>query len=113
MNISILGTGRAGTSFDVALRAGGHHVQLLHHNQTNELAAPTLVMLCVPDDEISSVAQRITPSDEYVVAHVAGSRALSVLAPHLRVASMHPLAALSSSEVGARRLVGATYCVAG
>lgn len=113
MNISILGTGRAGSSFDVALRAAGHHVQLLHHTQTNELAAPALVLLCVPDDELSSVAQQVAPSGEYVVAHVAGSRALSVLAPHRRVASMHPLAALSSSEVGAKRLVGATYCVAG
>lgn len=113
MNISILGTGRAGTSFDVALRHAGHAVQLLHHTQANEVVAPALILLCVPDDEIASVATQITPSAEYVVAHVAGSRALNVLAPHTRVASMHPLAALSTTEVGAKRLRGATYCVSG
>lgn len=113
MNISILGTGRAGTAFDVALRACGHDVRLLHHTQVHELGAPELVLLCVPDDEIASVAREIAPSEAYVVAHVAGSRPLSVLAPHRRVASMHPLTALSSTEVGARRLRGATYCVAG
>ncbi|MHB1209656.1 MAG: DUF2520 domain-containing protein [Acidimicrobiales bacterium] len=113
MNISILGTGRAGTSFDLALRAAGHDVQLLHHTEAKHLAAPALVLLCVPDDEIASVAQLITPSRDFVIAHVAGSRALDVLAPHVRVASMHPLTALSASEVGARRLRGATYCVAG
>lgn len=113
MNISILGTGRAGTSFEVALRGAGHNVQLLHHSETNELAAPALILLCVPDDEIASVAAQIAPSTAYVVAHVAGSRALNVLAPHPRVASMHPLAVLSTSEVGAERLRGATYCVSG
>ena len=113
MNISILGTGRAGTSFDVALRAVGHDVRLLHHTQVHELGEPDLVLFCVPDDEIASVAREIAPSEAFVVAHVAGSRALSVLAPHLRVASMHPLAALSSTEVGATRLRGAIYCVAG
>jgi predicted short-subunit dehydrogenase-like oxidoreductase (DUF2520 family) len=113
MNISILGTGRAGTSFDLALRAAGHNVQLLHHGETGRLAAPDLVLLCVPDDEIAVVAQQIAPDPHVVIAHVAGSRSLEILAPHARVASMHPLAALSSGEVGARRLRGATYCVAG
>jgi predicted short-subunit dehydrogenase-like oxidoreductase (DUF2520 family) len=44
---------------------------------------------------------------------VAGSRTLDVLAPHPRVASLHPLITLPSGELGAVRLVGATYCVAG
>ena len=113
MNISILGTGRAGTSFDAALRAVGHDVRLLHHTQVDELGEPDLVLLCVPDDEIASVARHIAPSAAFVVAHAAGSRALGVLTPHRRVASMHPLSALSSTGVGASRLRGATYCVAG
>jgi predicted short-subunit dehydrogenase-like oxidoreductase (DUF2520 family) len=113
MKISIVGTGRAGTSFERALRSVGHDVLLVRHFDLRRLGSPGLVLLCVPDDEISSVAGDIPESDSYVVAHVAGSRNLSVLEPHRRVASIHPLAALPSKEIGAQRLVGDTYCVAG
>ena len=54
MNISIVGTGRAGTSFATALRACGHDV---HTRSTttdaSSLGTPDLVLLCVPDDEIA------------------------------------------------------------
>ncbi len=54
----------------------------------------------------------IAPSEERVIAHVAGSRNLDVLSPHPRVGSLHPLMALpTGSDAG--RLFGATYCVAG
>lgn len=113
MNITILGTGRAGTSFDVALRAVGHDVRLLHHDETDQIGDPDLVLICVPDDEIANVARDIEPNASFVVAHVAGSRSLALLAPHQRVASLHPLCVLSSTNAGAERLRGATYCVAG
>jgi predicted short-subunit dehydrogenase-like oxidoreductase (DUF2520 family) len=67
----------------------------------------------VPDDAIGDVASRITPDVKRVVAHVAGSLTLAVLAPHPRVGSMHPLMVLPSGELGAQRLFGATYCVQG
>lgn len=113
MKISIVGTGRVGTSFDRALRAAGHEVALRHHDDPEGFGSPDLVLLCVPDDEIASTARGIPASDDYVVAHVAGSRTLLELGPHRRVASMHPLAALPSGETGAQRLLGAAYCVAG
>ena len=69
-------------------------------------------MLCVPDDAIANVAAAIPPRDDRVIAHVAGSRTLDVLAPHPRVGSLHPLMALPSGSE-AERLIGATYCVAG
>jgi predicted short-subunit dehydrogenase-like oxidoreductase (DUF2520 family) len=113
MNIALIGAGRAGTSFSLALRRVGHHVQLLHHDDAAALDTPDLILLCVPDDAIATVAEQIAPSDQYVVAHVAGSRTLDVLAPHRRVGSLHPLMALPDGDDGAQRLIGATYCVAG
>ena len=113
MNIAIIGSGRAGTSFFGALRAVGHHVQLVHHNETDEISSCDVVLLTVPDDAIAAVANRLTPNPRRVVAHVAGSRTLAVLGAHPRAASMHPLVPLPSTERGIERLVGATYCVAG
>jgi predicted short-subunit dehydrogenase-like oxidoreductase (DUF2520 family) len=113
MNITIVGAGRAGTSLSIALGRAGHDVRLVHHDELSALGSPRLVILCVPDDAIRDVALAIAPSDDYVVAHVAGSRTLNVLATHRRVASMHPLMTLPTGELGAERLVGATYCVAG
>jgi predicted short-subunit dehydrogenase-like oxidoreductase (DUF2520 family) len=112
MRISIVGAGRAGSSFAAALTRVGHDVEVLHHDDLSSFDNPELVLLCVPDDAITSVAAMIAPSRERVVAHVAGSRNLDVLAPHPRVASLHPLMALPSGS-DAERLIGATYCVAG
>jgi predicted short-subunit dehydrogenase-like oxidoreductase (DUF2520 family) len=113
MNIALIGAGRAGSSFSLALRRVRHHVELHHHDALADVGTPDLILLCVPDDAIAGVAAQIAPSDAYVVAHIAGSRTLDVLAPHPRVGSLHPLMALPDAEDGARRLFGATYCVAG
>lgn len=112
MNISIVGAGRAGSSFATALERAGHEVEVIHHDDVSSLGDSSLIILCVPDDAISNVAATIPPRDDRVVAHVAGSRNLDVLAPHPRVGSLHPLMALPSGSE-ADRLIGATYCVAG
>ncbi len=112
MNIAVVGTGHAGSSFFLALRRVGHHVELFHHDELGSMDSFELVLLCVPDDTIADVARRLTPSEELVVTHVAGSRTLDVLAPHRRVGSLHPLMALPDAD-DAQRLIGATYCVAG
>jgi predicted short-subunit dehydrogenase-like oxidoreductase (DUF2520 family) len=112
MKISIVGAGRAGSSFAVALRRVGHDVDVRHHDDVASLKDSQLVILCVPDDAIASIAATIAPRDDLVVAHVAGSRNLDVLAPHRRVGSLHPLMALPTGSE-AERLIGATYCVAG
>jgi predicted short-subunit dehydrogenase-like oxidoreductase (DUF2520 family) len=112
MNISIVGAGRAGSSFAIALRRVGHEVEVLHHDETSLIGDAELVVLCVPDDVIASVAASIPAREYVVVAHVAGSRNLDVLAPHRRVGSLHPLMALPTGSE-AERLIGATYCVAG
>lgn len=112
MNISIVGAGRAGISFALALRDVGHRVELRHHDELGSFNGVELILLCVPDDEIARVAGLIR-AGEYVLAHVAGSRTLEVLAGHARVGSLHPLVTMPTGAIGARRLVGATYCVDG
>ncbi|HVB19153.1 MAG TPA: DUF2520 domain-containing protein [Acidimicrobiales bacterium] len=112
MKITVVGAGRAGTSFFLALGDAGHDVALVHHEDRVDLAGQDVVILCVPDDALEETSHTLARGD-YVVAHVAGSRGLEVLAPHARVASLHPLVALPSGRLGARRLRGATYCVAG
>jgi len=112
MKISIVGAGRAGSSFATALERVGHDVDVVHHEDVASMGESALVVLCVPDDAIASVAALIAPREDRVLAHVAGSRNLDVLAPHPRVGSLHPLMALPSGS-DAERLIGATYCVAG
>jgi predicted short-subunit dehydrogenase-like oxidoreductase (DUF2520 family) len=113
MIITVVGAGRAGSSFALAMGRVGHQVRLIHHEELDLLGQPDLVLLAVPDDAIRSVAKDIAPSESYVVAHVAGSRGLSELGAHRRVGLMHPLAALPTAEIGAERLMGALYSVSG
>ena len=113
MNIAIVGAGRAGTSFANALAPRGHSIQVVHHDDLATIGAVDLVLLAVPDDEIAALAGRLPVEPSRVVAHVAGSRTLAVLAPHPRVASLHPLITMPNGDLGARRLVGATFVVAG
>lgn len=113
MHITVVGAGKAGSSFSIALARRGHHVSLRHHDELERLGDSELVLLCVPDDAIFSVAARVPASDGYVVAHVAGSRGLDELAGHRRRGFLHPLAALPTPEVGARRLIGASFSVGG
>ncbi len=112
MNILIVGAGRAGTSFASALSAA-HRVTLVHHADEADHDDADLALLCVPDDAIASVAARLRVGSDTVVAHVAGSRGLEVLAPHTRVGSLHPLVTMPDGVVGARRLVGGVFSVEG
>lgn len=113
MHICVVGAGRAGSAFSLALSRAGHEVTLVHHDELERVGDAELVVLCVPDDALEEVSARLAPRASRVVAHVAGSRTLDVLGSHPRVASLHPLATLPTPEVGAERLAGATYAVAG
>ena len=115
--LRVIGTGRAGTSVEEALRrAGWSTLAGLHHDDDLEDAAVgcDLLVLAVPDGAVAAVALRVTPVASTVVAHLAGSLGLDVLAPHARRASFHPLIPLPTAEEGAHRLVsGAWFAVAG
>lgn len=112
-----IGAGRAGRSLAAALGATGwRHLGFL--GRGDRLAAAgdgaDLVVVATPDAAVAEVAAAVDPDDRTVVAHLAGSLGLDVLAPHPRPAALHPLVALPSPEIGARRLAaGAWFAVAG
>jgi predicted short-subunit dehydrogenase-like oxidoreductase (DUF2520 family) len=111
----IIGSGRAGTALARALAEAGWRVDGplgRDHDPTRATTGTRLVLLAVPDGAVAGVASSLAPG-EAVVAHVAGSLGLDVLAPHGRVASLHPLVALPDADLGARRLRGAWFATAG
>lgn len=115
--IRIVGPGRAGRSLAAALgRVGWDVLPLLGRTDPVWDAAEgvDVLVLATPDATIEDVAATVRPRAGTVVAHLAGSLGLDVLAPHPRRAAVHPLVALPDPETGARRLLsGATFAVAG
>ena len=116
-SVRAIGRGRAGGALTSALAGAGWVVRpALGRGDDLWRAADgvDLLVVATPDAAIAEVAARVAPDDGAVVAHLAGSLGLDVLAPHPRRAGIHPLAALPSAEVGARRLAaGAWFAVAG
>lgn len=116
MQFRIIGPGRAGGAFALALSSvGWTHVESLGRDDDLSRAADSveLVLLTVPDNAISTVAAAIQPADATVV-HVAGSQRLDVLAPHESVGSIHPLMTLPNATSGAERLLASCrFAVAG
>ncbi|MFN3216983.1 MAG: DUF2520 domain-containing protein [Acidimicrobiales bacterium] len=114
--VRIVGFGRAGGAFAAALASVGWEIAAALGRDDDPAGAGEgvdVVLICTPDAAIASVAAAIDPSDA-VVAHVAGSLGLDVLAPHRRRAAAHPLMSLPDAEVGAERLrSGGWFAVAG
>jgi len=115
--VRIIGPGRAGKSFARAFEAVGVKVRgVLGHDDDVAPAAlgVDVVLLAVPDRAVASVASAVEPVRLTVVAHCSGSLGLEVLAPHERVASLHPLVTLPDPVIGAVRLrTGGYFVVAG
>jgi predicted short-subunit dehydrogenase-like oxidoreductase (DUF2520 family) len=115
-SLRIIGPGRAGTALALALaRAGWDVAPTLGRGDDVSGAAEgiDLLVIATPDAAIGNVAHAVRPAPGVAVAHLAGSLGLDVLAPHERRAAIHPLVPLASGDVGARRLVGATFAVTG
>jgi predicted short-subunit dehydrogenase-like oxidoreductase (DUF2520 family) len=70
-------------------------------------------VIATPDAAVAEVAGAVQPVEDTVVAHLAGSLGLDALARHPRTASIHPLVALPDADVGAERLRGAWFALAG
>lgn len=115
-SVRVIGGGRAGSSFAAALGSAGWRVPRLlgrGDDLTDAAAGVDLVLIATPDAAIADTAAAVAPGVA-VVAHVAGSFGLDVLAGHDRVAAVHPLVSLPNAEVGAERLRdGAWFAVAG
>ncbi len=110
--LRIIGPGRAGRSFSVALKRAGWWVAepLRRADALQDAAADVdLLLIAVPDAAIESVAAQVEPRDTCAIAHVSGSLGLGVLGAHSRRAAIHPLASLPNPELGAERLCAGTW----
>jgi predicted short-subunit dehydrogenase-like oxidoreductase (DUF2520 family) len=116
-SVRIIGAGRAGGALAIALRRVGWQVAgvLGRADDPRDAAGDVdLLVVATPDAAIAEVASRVAPDPTTVVAHLAGSLGLDVLAPHPRRAAVHPLVALPTPALGADRLgAGAWFAVAG
>ncbi len=114
--VRVIGAGRAGRSFAKAIDdlVDWDVIDMRGRGVAIEDAAADvdLVLIATPDTVVADVAAAIRPG-RAVVAHVAGSLGLDVLAPHDRRAALHPLMSLPDAEIGAERLTGGWFAVAG
>lgn len=116
--VAIIGTGRAAGSLTGALRGNGWRVRgPWGRSDPAEVRGAAhgvdLVLVAVPDTAVAAVAEQIEPVAATVVAHVAGSLRLDVLATHPRRGSLHPLVSMPDAAVGASRLTaGAWFALA-
>jgi predicted short-subunit dehydrogenase-like oxidoreductase (DUF2520 family) len=99
--INVTGSGRVGAAVAARLRERGVDV---------DSGDPELVLLCVPDSAIATVAAAIEPGPW--VAHVSGGTPLAALAQHERRFSVHPLQTFTRGR-GAEQLDGAWAAVTG
>jgi len=106
---TIVGIGRAGGSFSLALPQVGWTVAQTYgrDDDPNDAAAHAdLTLIATDDRSVADVAAQIAPG-RGVVAHVAGSLGLDALAGHSgAVAAVHPLMVLPDPRLGADRLLG-------
>jgi predicted short-subunit dehydrogenase-like oxidoreductase (DUF2520 family) len=115
-SIRIIGSGRAGSALALALGVAGWEVHgplRRDEDVAGAAAGVDLLVIATPDAAIGAVAAAVRPVAGTVVVHLSGSLGLEVLAPHPRVASVHPLVSLPDAATGARRLRGAWFAVAG
>lgn len=117
MRVRVVGAGRAGGALGLALERVGWTVDPTlgrGDDLTGAAHEVDLLVLAVPDPFIAEVAAAVESDPDTVVAHLAGSLGLAVLAGHPRPAALHPLVALPDAETGAARLAGgAWFAVAG
>jgi len=101
-SVNVIGaSGRAGSAISARLEERG--VQLA-------AGEAELILLCVPDAAISTVAQGLEPGPW--VAHVSGATSLAALDPHERRFSVHPLQTLVTWR-GPEQLDGAYGAIVG
>lgn len=99
--VRVIGRGRVGGAFAARLAERGRLVD-------GAAEAVDLVVLCVPDAAIASVARSIAPGPW--IAHVSGATPLAHLDPHVRRFSVHPLQTFTTAR-GAEQIDGAWAAV--
>ena len=98
MVLTLIGTGRLGTNLHAALCKAGHTVvQLRGRNFSAEQVAGDVVIICVKDAAIQSVASVLDGTDKLVV-HTAGSMPMDVL-PTSRRGVFYPMQTFSKEHL--------------
>lgn len=137
LRIAVVGPGRAGGAMALRAAASGHRVEavvpggsgsvppgLAESAQivvTGMLPPVDLVIVSVPDDHISDVAERLghrlTLVEGVVAIHLSGLTSVDALASleerGCLTGGLHPLMTLPSADAGARALEGAPAGVSG
>lgn len=111
--LRVVGPGRAGGAVARGLAAAGWTVLAPVGRGDDPAGAADgadLVVVATPDAAVAEVAAAVEPRSGTVVAHLAGSLRLEVLAGHERRASVHPLRSIPRPDVDLR---GAWFAVAG
>lgn len=143
--VFIIGTGRLGTALAIALAEEGYSIgslvarrresvrraaalpgrlldgstRVLAVKELAELAAPELLIIATPDDQIAKVAEMLSKLNwaASTVLHTSGALSASVLSPLRKngwsTGSLHPLVSVSEPKAGARLLRGAFWSVEG
>lgn len=132
--ITIVGAGALGQALARSLHDSGRSIEMIvsRSDERGEVLAEAVgarrvqspdgvsskvILLCVPDDHIESVASKLDAPTAGIVAHCAGSRGLDVLAvPASRgshVGSIHPVMVLAMAGRGPDALRGATAAIEG
>ena len=102
--VRIIGPGKAGCSLGTALERKGWILEDYLERGDNLQNAAQLVDLLViatPDEIISETAKKVLPNPETVITHLSGALGLDALSPHESCMSLHPLASLPDSDLGA------------
>jgi predicted short-subunit dehydrogenase-like oxidoreductase (DUF2520 family) len=100
-SVHVIGSGRVGSAVSARLAERG--IELRDDDAE-------LVLLCVPDAAIATVASGLKPGPW--VAHVSGATPLVALDPHVRRFSVHPLQTFTRGR-GPEQLDGAFAAVTG
>ncbi len=116
MEFGVIGDGRAGSSFRLALEGEGWTCKnvFLRGDDVRSAANNGLhaILLAVPDAVIGALAGAIEPGPS-VVVHLSGATTLEPLSDHPHTGSIHPLVSLRGGATGAKALLGANFAVAG
>lgn len=104
-SICVVGNGRVGAAVAARLR---ERVRTWTSGRELACDGADLVLLCVPDRAIASVAEELATGPW--IAHTSGAAGLDALAPHARRFALHPLQTFTH-ERGPEQLDGAWAAV--
>jgi predicted short-subunit dehydrogenase-like oxidoreductase (DUF2520 family) len=95
--MAVLGAGRIGTALADAMASAGLHVAGPYSRGDDpyaDIAVPDVVLLCVPDAEITGAAAQFP--DDQLLGHYSGAGGLDLLGRHAGF-SLHPLTSVTTA----------------